>query len=58
MPDIAQPVPGRILSFGPQGAWGDATPSIHYNVHGFDQQQSVGPDMAFAHTLLDLGVSK
>jgi hypothetical protein len=30
MPELAQPMPGRVLAFGPDGAWGDAQPSIHY----------------------------
>jgi hypothetical protein len=30
MPELAQPLPGKVLAFSPDGAWGDAQPSIHY----------------------------
>jgi hypothetical protein len=30
MPELAQPLPGKVLAFSPEGAWGDAQPSIHY----------------------------
>lgn len=58
VPAMAQPLPGSILAFSPQGAWGDAPVCVHQGIHGFYQAHSVGTGIPFARTLLELGMSR
>ena len=58
-------MPGRILMFDwtddqrrqadfKGGSWVDAIPNVHLGAFGFDEKNSVGPDMAFARKLIEL----
>ncbi|GFR45825.1 hypothetical protein Agub_g7182 [Astrephomene gubernaculifera] len=57
LPAAAQPLPGLVLMYDSAGAWRDAVPSVHAGIHGYSRQPSCGPDMAFARTLVSLGLS-
>lgn len=38
--------------------WGAAIPNLHDGSRGQDNSGSIGPEMAFARTLINLGVSR
>lgn len=58
IPEVGQSWPGRILAFNGSQQWEDAVPNVHCGIHSCTRKDSVGPDMAFARTLIHLGVSK
>ena len=42
MPSEAQPWPEHILAFGPKGEWTDAIPNLHFGVHEYAENNTVG----------------
>ncbi|GAX76533.1 hypothetical protein CEUSTIGMA_g3979.t1 [Chlamydomonas eustigma] len=59
VPDSARPWYGRILKYNNEiSHWIDAVPNVHVGVHGYHVQNSTGPDMVFARTLIERGKSQ
>ncbi|WIA19948.1 hypothetical protein OEZ85_005831 [Tetradesmus obliquus] len=58
MPQLCAPWPGEILAFNSTGEWVDAVPNVHTGIYDYPDQDSCGPDMAFARTLIQMGAAR